>query len=256
MLSMAEVDIIRRGYVASVILNRPEKLNSLTEAMWAAVTQRFTQLDADPTVRVIQLMGAGQHFCAGADIANLSHHHKSGEVVAAEEAIASCRKPVIAVIQGYCLGGGLLLAAACDLRIAASDSTFGLPPAKLGIVYPEAATRRFVSLVGPANTKYLIYTADRIDAARALHIGLVDEVIDPDALDGRAALVADQMAGLSQLSIQATKQIVDTMVAGRSASDLVNRWVALADTGPDMAEGISAFSERRPPAFTWTPPLT
>lgn len=143
--------------------------------MWRGLVTTFKELDADASVRVVLLTGVGEHFCSGADITALTDHHKSGEVVEAEEAIASCRKPVIAVIQGYCLGGGLLLAVACDLRIASTDSRYGLPPAKLGIVYPEAATRRFVSLVGPASTKDLIYTGDRIEAARALHIGLVDD---------------------------------------------------------------------------------
>ncbi len=253
---MAEVEIVREGHVARVVLNRPEKLNSLTEPMWGGLVRAFRELDADPSVRVVVLTGAGPHFCAGADIANLTHHHKSGEVVEAEESIASCRKPVIAAISGYCLGGGLLLAAACDLRIAATDSHYGLPPAKLGIVYPEAATRRFVALVGPAATKYLIFTGDRIDAARALHIGLVDELVPSDLLADRVRHVAEQMAGLSQLSIQATKEIVNTMAAGRPASELVARWVDAADSGPDLAEGIDAFAARRPPRFTWTPPVT
>lgn len=248
------VEVRREGHVATVVLNRPDKLNSLTAPMWRGLVTTFKELDADASVRVVLLTGAGEHFCSGADITALTDHHKSGEVVEAEEAIASCRKPVIAVIQGYCLGGGLLLAAACDLRIASTDSRYGLPPAKLGIVYPEAATRRFVSLVGPASTKYLIYTGDRIEAARALHIGLVDELVGPSALASRAQEVGAQIAGLSRLTVAATKEIVDTMTAGRPTSALVNDWVARADSGPDIAEGIAAFAGRRRPDFTWAPP--
>lgn len=249
---MAEVEITRDGHVATVTLNRPEKLNALTEGMWAEVAAAFAELDADGAVRVVVLSGAGGNFCAGADIATLATAHNSDAVTAAEDSIAACQKPVVAAIEGFCLGGGLLLAAACDVRIAASDSRYAVPPAKLGVVYPLSSTRRLLSLIGPASFKYLVFTADRIDATRALHIGLVDEVVAPDLVADRARHVAHQIAGHSQLTIQATKEIVATLVAGRPASGLVDDWVARADTGPDLVEGRDAFLGRRPPRFTWT----
>lgn len=251
---MADVVVRRDGPVATVALDRPTKFNALTEAMWCGVRDAFLELDADATIRVVVLTGEGDHFCAGADIEDLDRRHNSPLVPETMAAISTCHKPVLAVVSGFCLGGGVLLAAACDLRIASSGSRFGVPPAMLGVVYPETATRRLLSLIGPAATKYLIFTADRIDATRALHLGLVDEIVPPDLLADRGRHVAEQIAGLSQLTVQATKETVDAMVEGRDVAALIERWVAEADAGPDLAEGRSAFLDRRPGVFTWTRP--
>lgn len=248
---MTEVLCERAGGVATVTLNRPAKRNALSGSLYGRLVALFAELDADARVRVVVLTGAGPHFSAGADLTELAHHHKGDAPTAAEEAVAGCRKPVVAAVTGYCLGGGLQLAAACDLRIAAADAVFGLPPARLGVVYPLSATRRLLALVGPATAKRLIYTAERLDAATALARGLVDEVVAPEALHGRAGALASGIAAGSQLTIQATKEIVDRLAAGEDAAAAVDAWVARADAGPDLAEGLAAFSERRPPAFTW-----
>lgn len=239
-------------HVATVALDNPGKLNALTADMWQQAAVLFRELSDDPSVRVVVLRGEGDHFCAGSDIVDLQAHHNSGLPSLAEEAIAGCVKPVIAAVAGHCLGGGLQLAAACDIRLASSESHYGVPPAKLGIVYPLSATRRLVSMVGAAATKYLIFTGDRIDATRALHIGLVDEMVGSDLLFARAAHVASQVAELSQLTVQATKEIVDHLVAGTLEESLVDAWVAEADAGADLPEGIASFQARRRPHFTWT----
>lgn len=249
-----EVLLERSGHVATVVLNRPEKRNALSDALYRRLTALFAELDADASVRVVVLTGAGAHFSAGADIGELADHHKGDAPTGAEAAIAACHKPVIAAISGYCLGAGLQLAAACDLRIAATDALFGVPPARLGVVYPLSATRRLVALMGPGTTKHLIYTAERIDARRAHARGLVDELVEPGALRDRAATLAAQIAGLSQLTVQATKEIIDHLVADDLPDGLVESWVARADAGPDLAEGMASFRERRPPRFTWTRP--
>lgn len=253
MTAHPQIVVERDGAVATVVLDRPDKLNALTQHMWLGLAAALADLDADDGVRAVVLTGRGPHFCAGSDIADLAEHHKSPAVVAAEDAIVACRKPVIASIAGYCLGGGLALAAACDLQLAATDSRYGVPPAKLGIVYPHDATRRLLALIGPANTKYLIFTADRIDATRALHIGLVDELVPPDLIAVRSQHVARRIAGLSQLTVQATKQIVDALTMGRESNALAASWIGQADAGPDLPEGIAAFGQRRGPNFTWTP---
>ncbi len=252
---MAEVLCERGGGVATVTLNRPAKRNALSGAVYRRLIALFAELDADASVGVVVLAGAGGHFSAGADLAELSHHHKGDAPTAAEEAIAGCRKPVVAAIAGYCLGGGLQLAAACDLRLAAADAEFGLPPARLGVVYPLSATRRLVALVGPAATKRLIFTAERLDAAEALRRGLVDEVVAPELLAGRAGALASGIAAGSRLTLQATKQLVDRLAAGelQGLEELATDWVARADAGPDLAEGLAAHRERRAPLFTWAP---
>ncbi len=240
------------GHVTVVTLVHPGRHNALTVRMWRLLPTVFEALTADTSVRVVILTGDGPSFCAGSDINDLADHHASDLPSTAETAIATCPKPVIAAVAGHCLGGGLQLAAASDLRIAADGSSYGVPPARLGIVYPLTATRRLLSMVGPAAAKYLIFTGDRIDAARALHMGLVDEVVPAASLRDRAMTVAEQIAGLSQLTIQATKQIVDSLVDGTLTDDVVTEWVGRASAGPDVHEGVASFLERRRPRFTWS----
>ncbi len=240
--------------VATLTINNPGKHNSMTPAMYRRIPAALEELAADGSVRALLLQGAGEQFSAGSDIGSLDQLHRGELPVAAELAVAAFPKPVIAAVRGFCFGGGLQLATACDIRIAADTAVFAAPPAKLGIVYPLSATRRLMSLIGPSATKYLIFSADRVNATRALHMGLIEEVVSPDLLDARARHVAATIAGRSQLTIQATKDIVDGLVDGTLDESLVDAWVSRAETGPDLAEGMSAFAERRPPRFTWSGP--
>lgn len=253
---MSDEDILvdRDGAIATVTMHRPRKLNALTPAMYENLIAVFTRLREDDSVKVVILAGAGRSFCAGSDISALNQLHHSHLPVEAESAIANFPKPVIAAIRGDCLGGGCQLATAADIRLATDDAHFGIPPAKLGIVYPLSATRRLISLIGPAGTKYLIYTGDRINATRALHLGLVDELIMPGLLDERARQLAGTIASRSQLTLQATKEIVDAHTDGVLTEDLVDGWVKEATHGPDLPEGMDAFASRRTPRFSWTHP--
>ncbi|MFF3518491.1 enoyl-CoA hydratase/isomerase family protein, partial [Streptomyces sp. NPDC002573] len=174
------------------------------------------RLAADPAVRVLVLTGDGDTFCSGADIAGLAASDAREDqdsdtsvngngalaaAVAAEEALAAFPKPALAAVRGYCVGGGCQLAAACDLRYAARDARFGVTPARLGIVYPASSTRRLVGLVGPATARYLLYSAELIDAERALRTGLVDELLDDGPeFDARVADFARALAERSQLT--------------------------------------------------------
>ena len=156
-------------------------------------------------------------------------------------------------MQGFCIGGGCEIAVACDLRIVERGARFGITPARLGIVYPAFAVERVVKLIGAAATKYLLYSAELVDAERALRIGLVDEVHDPGGLEERAGAFSTTLAGLSLLTQRAAKEMVAAVVDhGAIDAELARTWEREAQAGPDVAEGIRAFTERERPRFTWT----
>lgn len=236
--------------VATVVISRPAKRNAMTAAMWRALPPLLDGLAADPAVRALVLTGDGGTFCAGADISTLrdSPEEAQGLAVRAEEALAAFPKPTLAAVRGHCVGGGSQLAAACDLRFAAEGALFGVTPARLGIVYPASSTRRLVSLVGPATAKYLLFSGELIDSARALRTGLVDEVWPDGELDARVAGFTRVLASRSQLTQAAAKEFA----AGRTDRDA--HWAEQARAGKDTAEGVAAFLERRRPDFAWSVP--
>ncbi|MEU1116728.1 MULTISPECIES: enoyl-CoA hydratase-related protein [unclassified Streptomyces] len=234
--------------VATVVIDHPAKRNAMTADMWRQVPPLFDALTADPAVRAVVLTGAGDTFCAGADISTLRESAGTAQELAvrAEEALAACPKPTLAMVRGYCVGGGAQLAGACDLRFADEGALFGVTPAKLGIVYPASSTRRLVSLVGPATAKYLLFSGELIDAERALRTGLVDEVLPDGGLDKRVAEFTRVLASRSRLTQAAAKEFA----TGRTDRDAY--WTEQARGSGDTAEGVAAFLERRPPRFTWS----
>lgn len=237
--------------VGTVLINRPEKRNAMSAQMWLALPGLLEALAADAAVRTVVLRGAGGTFCAGADIADVARIGGESMTARAEEALARFPKPTIAMIEGYCVGGGCQLAAACDLRFAAAGALFGITPAKLGIIYPVPTTRRLVSLVGPAAAKFLLFSAELVDAAHALRIGLVDEVLPPEALGRRVEEFCRTVASRSQLTVRASKDLVDAIAAGTLTEEQAGRWRKEVAEGGDAAEGVAAFLERRAPEFTW-----
>ncbi|MBM7167812.1 enoyl-CoA hydratase/isomerase family protein [Streptomyces sp. G44] len=236
--------------VATVVIDHPAKRNAMTEDMWRGVPPLLAGLAADPAVRAVVLTGEGGTFCAGADISALRESAQTAQELAvrAEEALAAFPKPTLAAVRGYCVGGGCQLAAACDLRLADEAASFGITPAKLGIVYPASSTRRLVSLVGPSTAKYLLFSGELIDAERALRTGLVDEVLPGGGLDERVAEFARILAARSQLTQAAAKEFA----AGRTGREAY--WREQARGSGDTAEGVAAFLERRQPRFTWSVP--
>jgi enoyl-CoA hydratase/carnithine racemase len=229
------------GAVATIVITNPAKRNAMTDAMWRTLPGLLDGLAADPGVKVVVLAGAGGTFCAGADIAEAAALARDGDdsvAVRAEKALAAFPKPTIARVDGFCVGGGCQLAVACDLRFAAEDSRFAIPPAKLGIVYPPSTTRRLAALVGPARAKLLLFSAELIDAPAAERIGLVDQVVTTQELPDVVRAFAADLAERSQLTIHAAKAVL-------------NGAEGFAQDEQELAEGIAAFTGRRAPDFGW-----
>lgn len=236
------------GHVATITITNPAKRNAMTPEMWQAMPPLLDRLAADDEVRVLVLTGAGEHFCAGADIGNLSDLRDLASE--AELALAAFPKPTVAAIRGYCVGGGVQLASACDLRVADGTARFGVTPARIGIVYPLTALTRLADLIGPAHTKTLLFTADLVDAATACRMGLIE---DPAAdLDERLATLTATLAARSQLTIQATKDLIAVLDDPEQAAERHRFWLRQALKSGEAAEGIAAFLERRTPTFTWS----
>ncbi len=251
----------REDDVVTIWLNRPSKRNAVDFAMWQAMPALLDEiLTAAP--RVVLIRGVGGHFCAGADISELGERLADVGVpggyrevnAAAEAAFMAFPLPVIAVIEGNCIGGGWQIASVCDLRIASRSMLIGITPSKLGITYPPEAISRTVALVGPAATKRLLYTAELIDGAEALRLGFVDQLVDDDALDHCVAELVAQLAGRSLLTQTATKLLVNSLVTDDESLRARHDQLALdSKDGPDLHEGLTAFKERRPPTFSWRP---
>lgn len=256
-----QVAVTVAGPVATLWLNRAAKRNAVTHAMWHGIADACEALLERHEVRVLVVRGVGDHFCAGADIGERGTVDADAYLDAtraAEGGLHDFPKPTIAFVTGSCVGGGAEIAIACDLRLADTTARFGITPARLGIVYPPFAIERAVRLLGPSATKHLLYSAELIDAERALRIGLVDEVHESGAalerLDALATLLATERSALTQ---QASKQLVDAVVRhGAIPAALAQRWADEVAASSDQVEGSAAFAERRPPRFTWERPAT
>lgn len=254
---MAELEVTHEDGVATLWLNRPSKRNAITHEMWRGIGDVVSSLGTDPSVRALVVRGRGDHFCAGADIAGLAEmplrdYHEANQY--ADRTLAAFPKPSVAFITGSCIGGGAEIASCCDLRIAATGSVFGITPAKLGIVYPAYALERVTRLVGPSATKHLLFTGELITAERALAVGLIDELLPLDSAEARLSELTGLLTHRSLLTQVGTKEMVEAILhTGSVPDELMSRWQDEVDASPDLAEGISAFAERRPPSFTWTP---
>lgn len=256
--SPGEIAVTISHGIATLSLNRQAKRNAVTYDMWLAIAEHCGALASDPAVRLLVVRGEGDHFCAGADIAGLAHADPRAYQranAAADQALASFPKPTIAVITGSCVGGGTELAAACDVRIADTTARFGITPARLGLLYPAHAVTRIVQLIGPSAAKHLLYSAELIDAERALRVGLIDELHPPGELGERVTQLTGRLARTRSLLTQmASKEMIDAVTAhGAVPADVVTRWTRALAGSNDRAEGIAAFLERRDPSFSWTP---
>lgn len=243
----------KAGPVAHLLIDRAAKRNAFTQAMWELLPVLLADAMGDDAIRVLILRSAeAGAFSAGADIAEFGEGASDpvwraanqAAISAAQIALTRAPKPVIAHIEGDCVGGGCGLALACDLRVASARARFGITPAKLGLVYSLHDTKLLVDLIGPAQAKRILFTAGLIDAAEALRIGLVD------MLDANPTELADAIAAGSPHTIFEAKAMVRRILDGQVHDDAeTSALFANAFTLPDFSEGVAAFVEKRKPSF-------
>jgi len=234
--------------VGRLVLNRPEKRNAIDDDTRAALTERLASFETDISVRVVILSGTGPAFCAGTD---LGAQGKAASRPRLSEPLDRFIKPVLAAINGVAVGGGLELALACDMRIAATTARFGLPEATIGSLAGSGGTQRLPIAVGPALAAQMLFTGEMISAERAREAGLVSEVVEPDQLMDRALAIARTVADNAPLSVLAVKRALRAAIDDRLASGLDlerSLFLDLAGTA-DREEGRAAFRERRKPVF-------
>ncbi|MDF1523479.1 MAG: enoyl-CoA hydratase-related protein [Trueperaceae bacterium] len=248
-----------RGAVATLTLDRAEKRNPIAFDMWSRLPGLLADVAADDAVKVLVVRGAGDEaFLAGADLGEFDRYRADvagaraydAATQRAEGALATFPKPSIAMIHGFCIGGGAALALACDLRFADTKARFGIPAARLGIVFGFGATRRLVDLAGPAVARHLLFSGLPLDARRAYEVGLVDRLEAPEVLEAETLAYAELLCSRSQRSIRASKQLLLRIAAGQLGGDADT--LELRDAafdGEDYAEGVRAFLEKRPPRF-------
>lgn len=257
---MAEVRTSRENGVGTVVFSNPEKYNALNHEMWQAIPPALEDFAADPQVRVVVLEGDGDKaFVSGADISQFetqrterSARERFGQAVeAAYLAPIRCPKPVIAKIRGICMGGGLGLAAACDVRICSTDARFRMPAARLGLGYGATGVQRFLSLIGVQNTCDIFFSARIFGAEDALRMGFALRAVAPEALDESVAEYAQALAGNAPLTLAALKTTVNALLPDAGDRDLAaaNAAIQACFDSADYREGARAFMEKRPPRF-------
>jgi enoyl-CoA hydratase/carnithine racemase len=253
----------KEGAVGHLIFNNPERRNAVSLDMWEAATRMLDAFARDDEVRVVVVSGAGgKAFISGADISRFGDERASEEAIAhynavvdkANTAVYQFPKPTIAMIRGYCIGGGVGLAVCCDLRICSDNSRFGIPAAKLGLGYGFPGIKRLSDLVGPAFAKEIFFTARQFDAEEARTMGLVNRVVGEVELERYVKDYADAIGANAPLTVNAVKFIVGEVVKDESKRDLTRaaELVKKCFESNDYVEGRTAFMEKRSPVFTGT----
>jgi len=257
---VAELITRREGALGWIVFSNPARYNALTYEMWRDLPPALAAFDADPAIRAVVLVGDGEKaFVSGADI---SQFEKARGTEAArseynrtvEEAYLApirCTKPVIAKIRGICMGGGLGLAAACDLRFASADAVFRMPAARLGLGYGFTGMRRFVQVLGASNTADIFFSARKFDAAEALRMGLVSRVVPAAEFDREVDAYCALVAENAPLSLIAAKMAIREVLQDAAGRDLgsVQKAIDACFASGDYREGRTAFMEKRTPRF-------
>lgn len=255
------IELNKQDRVATLTINRPEKRNAVDYHGWIELQRIATAVANDLEVRVVVITGTGEEaFSAGADIKDFDKYRSNSSTAktyakafeGALDAVESIPKPTISLIKGYCIGGGCELSMATDIRLAADNSRFGIPVAKLSILIGYSEMRRLVNLVGPGNANYILMTAKHIDSSEALRIGLVNYVIPLSEIDTYTYTLAREMVPLAPLSQKRHKEILETILSNPSLTGLSpvekHRPFSNFETD-DYMEGRQAFLERRSPRF-------
>lgn len=253
----------KEGSVGYLTFNNPERHNAVSLEMWEAASGILADFAADKKIRVVVLTGAGgKAFVSGADISKFESERSNKEAIDryniavdnANSAVYEFPKPTIAMIRGYCIGGGVGLALCCDMRICSDNSKFGVPAAKLGLGYAFTGIKKLVDVVGPSFAKEIFYTARQFTAAEALTMGLVNRSMPDAELDAYVKNYADTIGGNAPLTVDAVKFIVGEVVKPESKRDMKKcaDLVSQCFASNDYTEGRKAFMEKRKPAFTGT----
>ncbi len=248
------------GAIGWMIFNNPERRNAISLDMWQAMPAILDAFDRDPAIRVIVLKGAGDKaFISGADISQFEKQRSSPETVAQYDAIAEAanarlqdiRKPTIAMIHGFCIGGGVGVALQCDLRIAAENARFGVPAARLGLGYRWGGVKKLVDLVGSSFAKEIFFTARHFSAAEALAMGLINRALPEAELEGYVRNYCALIAENAPLTMEAVKGVVAELAKPGPQLDRAHceAIVKRCFDSADYIEGRRAFMEKRKPAF-------
>jgi enoyl-CoA hydratase len=257
-MSKGKLRVERDGPIGRLVLDNPERRNAIGAQMWLGIPRAIEQFNADDSVRVIVIRGEGTvAFAAGADISEFEKNRSSGDQVkayeeatsAAHHAIESSPKPVIALIHGFCVGGGLAVALSCDLRYADQSSRFAIPAARLGLGYGAHGTGRLVATVGHAAAREIMFSARRYSADEALAMGLVNRVLPDADLDRFVQDMALELAGNAPLTIAASKAVINAVAEPTGNFSAAEAAVERCMKSQDYVEGRRAFMEKRAPVF-------
>jgi len=260
------ISLEKKDRVAEVFLNRPEKSNAMNPPFWPEIRDAFEKVNADPEIRAAIIAGNGKHFSAGLDLVASASIFKGSEgsaeldslyqmVMEIQEsfnAIEECRKPVIAAIHGVCIGGGLDLAAACDIRLASKDARFSLREVRVGMIADVGSLNRIPRIIGEGHARELAFTGKDLDAERALRIGLVNEIYpDRDSCLAAARAMAGEIAEAAPLAVQGAKQVMNYCrdKSIRDGLDYVAARNSLLLKSADVFEAAAAFIQKRKPEF-------
>ncbi len=254
------VEVWTESSTLHIRFNNPARHNALSVDMWEAVPPLLAQAELDDAIRLVVFSGAGEKaFVSGADITQFEDMRAAQEAVKYYEAMAeaslmsiyNCRKPTLALIRGYCIGGGVNVAISCDIRLASTDSVFSIPAARLGLGYRYSALKNLVNLIGVGAAKDLFFTARRIDAAEAKALGLVTRLAEPAELAALLAQYTGAMAENAPITVQAGKAIMAEILKPSPDLDmaLCKEQIRQCFESEDYAEGRKAFMEKRKPVF-------
>ena len=254
------IHVEREGALAWVVFDHPERRNAISAEMWQALPGAVRELDADPAVRVVVLRGAGDvAFVSGADISEFEQARTGAEAAAdydrttarAFDALSAFSKPLLAMVHGFCIGGGMATALGADLRYAADDAVFAIPAARLGLGYHMAGLEALSALVGPAAAKEILFTARRYDAVEALRLGLVNAVHPKTELEREVRSLAAAIADNAPLTLRAAKLALRELAREPGTRDqvAVRDAIRACFESDDYREGVRAFLEKRRPRF-------